>query len=333
MKFPKISLNIPVLTKENTHIVLETIKKIDYPSNKFEVIIIKGNHIAKQRNRGVKYSKGEIIYLLDNDSQIQKNSLKIIARAFINPRIAAVGGPSLTPKNQGYFNQLVGYVLETYFGAFRMRHKWSKLKQNSSIDYYFIGANLALRKKLVLKVGGFDENIVPNEETELLRRLKQKGYIIQFNEKLFIFRNQRKNLYLLAKQFHHYGKGRMKQIKKQPIFDDIVFVAPIFFVFYIISLFFFHPIWYLLPLFIYTILGCLTSFNAAIKYKKPSVFLAMLFLFPTIHFSYAFGLMEEHAQTWIPEILRTKIKKPKKIIIKKPIVFKKFYDNSFPVHK
>jgi cellulose synthase/poly-beta-1,6-N-acetylglucosamine synthase-like glycosyltransferase len=194
MNLPKISVNIPLITNGDASIVLNSLLKIEYPKRLYEIIIIQGSHLTKQRNIGLKVSKGEIIYLLDDDSYVHPQSFKILADEFRNPKIAAVGGPSLTPQDsQNYLNQLIGYVLETYFGAFRMRYKWSNHVQNIfGRDYHFIGANLALRRKVAIAVGRFDEKIIPNEETELLRRLRDIGYLLKFNKDLFIYRNQRK---------------------------------------------------------------------------------------------------------------------------------------------
>lgn len=295
MSLPKISVNIPLITNGDASIVLNSLQKIDYPKGLYEIIIIQGSHLTKQRNEGLKASKGDIIYLLDDDSRLHPQSFKILDQEFRNPKIAAVGGPSLTPKDsQNYLNQLIAYVLQTYFGAFRMRYKWSShVEDIFGKDYHFIGANLALRKKTVIGVGGFDEKIVPNEETELLRRLQDAGYLLKFNKNLFIYRDQRKNLLALSKQFYHYGKGRMKQIKKKIILQDFILFAPVAFGFYLVTLVFFYQLWYFLPLLTYLFLGLATAAKASIKYKKSSLLLTMPVLFPIVHLSYAVGMVNE----------------------------------------
>ncbi len=291
----KISVNIPVRPGDDTNIVLGSLQNIKHPKNLFEIIIIEGNHITKQRNRGIKESKGEIIYLLDNDSQAQPNAFKIISKEFSDPKVAAVGGPSLTPENEkNYLSNLIGYILGTYFGAFRMRYKWSR-QSNDKVysDYNFIGCNLALRKKSVLKVGGFDEKFQANDETELLRRLKGHKFILKYKNNLIVYRNQRKNIKDLIKQFHHYGRGRMKHMLKNLKWEDFFLLTPICFAAYLISIIFYHPVWYFIPLALYLSLGILTSLKATIKYKKPDLLISMTLLYPLIHFSYAFGLINE----------------------------------------
>ena len=64
--FPKISINISVIFGGKCQTVLQSLKKVKYPDNLYEIVIIEGNHLTKQRNIGTKFSKGEIIYLLYN---------------------------------------------------------------------------------------------------------------------------------------------------------------------------------------------------------------------------------------------------------------------------
>ena len=119
-EFFKISVNIPVKFPITIKPVLNSLKKINYPPKLTEIIIVEGNQIAQQRNLAIKKSSGDIIYLLDNDSEVNPDSFKIISAEFNKKNVAAVGGPSLTKKGKNYLNFLIGCALETYFGAMRI---------------------------------------------------------------------------------------------------------------------------------------------------------------------------------------------------------------------
>lgn len=316
-KLPKISVNIPIKPNSTLKPVLDSLRKVDYPSNLVEIIIVEGNQIAKQRNKAIKHSSGELIYLLDNDSEIKPNSFKIIAREFGKKNIGAVGGPSLTKKDGNYLNFLIGRALETYFGAMRMRFRYSEQNQYiAGNEYHLIGANLALRKKSVEKIGFFNEKIFPNEETELLRRLKKTGYNLIYNKNLSINRSHRKNLKDLAKQFFNYGVGRTKQIMHNGSLEDFIFVLPVGFFLYLISLFFYNPKWYLYPLFLYLLLALLTSWKASLKYRKADLIFSLPTIFLVIHISYAFGIIYESINFLFSNQKELNLKKIKVRIIK-----------------
>ncbi len=292
-KLPKITIIIPVRLGAVASVSLDSIKKADYPKNLIEIMVVEGNQPSKQRNEAIRKAKGDIIYFLDDDSHISKNCLKTIAKEFSNPKLDVLGGPSLIDSySKNFFNRVIAYILETYFGALRMRARYSKNKSKKATEYDLISANLAVRKN-VLKKEKFDEMFYPNEETELLRRLQDKGFVFKYNNKLVVYRNHRKNIFELIEQFRNYGRGRMMQIKKIPKLSDFIFSVPIGFLFYIFSLLFFHPSWYLIPLATYFLLSFLTSLKATLKYKEPSLLLSMTLLFPIIHLSYALGLIEE----------------------------------------
>ena len=293
-RLPKISVNIPLISRGNIKPVLDTLQKVDYPKDLIEIVVVEGAHIGKQRNIAIKHSHGEIVYLLDDDSEVRSDAFKILAKEFKNKKVAAVGGPSLTKKDGNYLNFLIGCALETYFGALRMRFRYSEQNQSKEgSEYHLIGANLALRKKTVEKVGMFNEKVVPNEETELLRRLKWAGYSLIYKKELSIRRSHRKTVTGLAKQFHHYGVGRMKQILYNGSFEDLLFIIPSGFALYLISLYFFHPLWYFLPLVLYLLLAFTTSVKAALKYRKVDLFFILPLVFITTHISYALGIMHE----------------------------------------
>jgi succinoglycan biosynthesis protein ExoA len=320
IKYPKISVNIPLIKGGDASIVLKYLKKVNYPKNKLEIIIIEGNQIAAQRNVGVKHSSGSIIYLLDDDSRVNKDAFKIITREFKDKSVAAVGGPSLPLlKSKGYINQLIGYSLATYFGSMRMKFRYNGNSKNvNGSEYNLVGANLALRKSYIKKVGYFNEKIVPNEETELIRRLKNAGYKLIYNKNLYIRRNQRKNFTGLFRQFHHYGRGRMKQIINKPTISDILFLGPILFFIYFISLIIFNTFYNFIPLVLYLLLALATSIKAAFKYHRFDLLITLPIIFPIIHISYTIGLLNE----LYDKLLGTKINNKKVRVVPKLIFIK-----------
>ena len=293
-----ISLVIFTRPTESPKKAIESIGKLSYPSHSFELIVIKGNNLSKQRNIALSQANGTIVYFLDNDSEVQPNALLLIEQAFVNKQVGAVGGPSISPSNEErYISSVTGYILQTHFGALRMRLRYSKQgNKRLATQFHLIGANLALRKLAVQKIGGFDETIIPNEETELLVRLQKKGYKLLYIPELFIFRSQRTSIGLLWKQFFSYGKGRTKQLKKSRTINDTIFMIPVLFVLYLLSLLFVHTILWILPLLCYLALSFATSLKAAIKYRRADLFFVMPLFFPIIHIAYACGLIAEMKQ-------------------------------------
>jgi glycosyltransferase involved in cell wall biosynthesis len=113
----KFSLAIPCYNEEkNLPLLLESIDKLNYPRNDFEIIIIDNNSVDKTveiakkfgvdkivkeekqgltyaRQRGFLSAEGEIICCIDADCQLPVDWLKNASLFFKDLKIIAVSGP------------------------------------------------------------------------------------------------------------------------------------------------------------------------------------------------------------------------------------------------
>ena len=97
------------LAPERDAVVLKSLEKADYDKDKIEVIIKKGLNPSENRNKGVKEAKGEIIAFIDDDAIVDENIFKNAEEFFNNhPEIDLVGGPQLTPEDDGFFAKTYG---------------------------------------------------------------------------------------------------------------------------------------------------------------------------------------------------------------------------------
>src|SRR3989344_7694815 len=128
MKNPKFSIII-ALSPDRDAEVLESLKNVNYPKSKYEVIVKKGLNPSENRNNAIKEAKGEIIAILDDDVYLD-NDIFLNAESFFreHPEIDLVGGPQLTPTTDNFFAKASGYVLESSFGAYKMSSRYKKSK-------------------------------------------------------------------------------------------------------------------------------------------------------------------------------------------------------------
>src|SRR3990167_3981385 len=54
---------------------------------------------AEKRDLAARHAKGDILAFLDDDAYPRRDWLKCAVKHFSNPRVAAVGGPAITPAN------------------------------------------------------------------------------------------------------------------------------------------------------------------------------------------------------------------------------------------
>src|SRR3989344_3252080 len=131
--YPFVSIIVPVRNVEKIiKPCLKSLNELNYPKDKYEVIIADSEstdrtpEIAKEynaiyistpkrsvcagRNEGFKVARGEIIAFSDADCVMDKNWIKNSIKYFQDKRVAAVGGPNITPPNDTAFAKAVGFV-------------------------------------------------------------------------------------------------------------------------------------------------------------------------------------------------------------------------------
>jgi glycosyltransferase involved in cell wall biosynthesis len=66
------------------------------------------------------------------------------------------------------------------------------------------GSNLALRRDALNAVGGFDPELVCNEDSELIWRIKRAGFAVRYDPNLIVYANDHRRLYrgLWRKSLH-----------------------------------------------------------------------------------------------------------------------------------
>lgn len=290
MEFPKISIIIPVKPGGEVR-ALDGLKRLDYPAGSFEVLVAEGSCPSRQRNVAAGQAGGEILYFLDDDSLVEHAALSKIADHFSDDTLAAVGGPSLTPESDSVLQRSFGMALASLFGGGAVRNRYRRCgKRRETGDHELILCNLGMSGGIFRKNGGFDERLYPNEENELLVRLRRQGWKVVHDPDLAVHRSQRGSLRAFIRQLFGYGRGRAQQILLGGGSGPAPYVPALFLV-YILSLPFFHGVVYTFPLLCYLVMCVAGAVHAAVESKDPLPTLFLPLVFALLHLSYGAGLI------------------------------------------
>jgi GT2 family glycosyltransferase len=287
-----ISVIIPTESVCASAPVLDCLKEIDYPQENIEIIISIGNWPSTQRNQAARLAKGEILYFFNRDTQLQPDVFKKMA-LIINrdTRIAGVGGVDITPPGNNYMQHLFGYAMSSFFAHWKMRARYVQVgREKVACENELLLSNMAIKKKVFLEAGAFNEGLYPNEENELINRISKKGYKFIYSPDIKIYRDRRKNLFRFMRQFYSYGGGRLNQMKIEGVLKNIKFLIPLSFFVYCLSLFLLGNSWvFFIPLIVYISLAVIDSLYLSVKHRKNLLILPVIYL--AMHFSYAFGML------------------------------------------
>ena len=273
MKKPLVSVIVP--TCNNAHYIEKCIQSIINQSfNNFELIIVddcskddtlgilkkikdknlnvlktdKNSGPAVARNIGVKNSRGEYIFFIDGDCIASKNWIKEGLKGFKEKGCLGVEGK-------------IYYVSKNYRPT-----AIDDIGQNLIGGQYMTG-NIAYKKEILVKIGGFDPKLKRMEDRDLGLMILRKGNII-FNPKMIVF--HQKFPLKFKKKINLFGEVAKAKVHLFKKYND---TSEIFFRVYrplnLISLFF-PP----------AILGALLTH----KYQSLSDFKTLLYIYPAIFY-------------------------------------------------
>lgn len=166
---------------------------------------------SRKKNRGAAESLAEIVAFLDDDVVIAPDWPEHILKAFENPAVGLVSGPSLVPEDTNLSARLsglaltsraAGYVAERYrIGDSSVREiTWSRI----------IGCNAAYRKTVFQQMGGFPPEFYPGEEMIAAWRTQQLGHKLLFIPSAWVYHYPRQSVKRFWRQMWGYGATRIR---------------------------------------------------------------------------------------------------------------------------
>jgi len=275
--FPKVSIIIPLyvisdrffedLNKfkdtnyPNYEILVVSDKKVQIENPKVRLILtgFKQTGPAEKRDIAIKKAKGEICAFIDDDAYPDKNWLKEAVGWFSNNKIVAVGGPGITPKEDGFWQKITGYIIESYLCAGDVQYRFYPSSKRFVNDYP--AYNLFVSTSVLKKVGGYGCNFYGGEDTFLCMKLIKYGDIV-YDPKVLVYHHRRSFPLAHLKQISNVGLHRGYFFKRYPATSrHAMYLLPTSLTLGLLSLIvlsIFHPIYFVLlvlGIFFFWILG------------------------------------------------------------------------------
>ena len=161
---------------------------------------------AFKRDLAAKVSRGSILTFIDDDSYPNHLFIGQCLEAFNQNHVSAVGGPALTPDSDTFWQHVSGAVFMSRLTGGNPSRYRSVGKLREIDDWPSV--NLSIRRDDFIKVGGFDTEYWPGEDTFLCWKLKQRGMKIVYMPELVVWHHRREGLLRHLKQVAAYGLHR-----------------------------------------------------------------------------------------------------------------------------
>ena len=317
---PFVSVILPIYMEEKyidkcIHSILEQ----DYPKDKLELIFVDGMSPDRTReiiasysqkypfihlidnpkkvvpyalNKGIKYSKGDVIVRLDGHCSYPENYLSLLVGYLYELNADNVGGVWHTlPASETTECYAIAIGSSHPFGVGGSEHKIGskEIKQTDTVPFG------CYKREVFDRIGMFDEDLTRNQDDEFNARLINNGGKIYIIPELVINYTSRDSMTKMRKMYYQYGLFKPLANKKLGApatirqFFPGLFLAGLV-IGGILSCFSKWILYaYLAVLAVYFGIGLYIGLKSAIKYKKPGLFLYMPYTFLNIHLSYGIG--------------------------------------------
>lgn len=206
---------------------LRSLQKLEYP--RYEVIVVDdgsldGTHeiaakynvccirvpnggLSKARNIGIEASQGEIIAFIDSDAYADRDWLYYMVSALDEHQAAAVGGPNLSPPEDGFCAQCVDQS---------PGNPTCVLVDNECAEH-IPGCNMAFRKEAFHAVGLFDaQHRAAGDDVDLCWRLLVADKKIVYHPSAVVWHHRRPTIRGYLRQQKGYGYAEAHLQRRYP---------------------------------------------------------------------------------------------------------------------
>ena len=217
---PKVSIIVATLNNERTiDECLKAIFELNYPKDFLEVIVVDGcskdatvkiaqNYPVKvvsvplnapaAYNHAMKMVRNDVLGFIDSDAKVEKEWLNKLVACLDDLQVAGVSGGIENWNTENAWARSIGYDL---------KNRYDRLKK------YVVRVatmNLLLKKSVIEEVGGFDENLPSQYDTDLGFRITSRGYKILFEPNAKCYHFNRSTVRGYFRQQLQYGKNTTK---------------------------------------------------------------------------------------------------------------------------
>jgi len=179
---------------------------------------------AAALNFGFHYAKGEVVVALDADTQFPAQTIRALARRFVDPKIGAVAGNA---KVGNRMNIVTRWQALEYITSQNMdRRAFASLNCITVVP----GAVGAWRRELIEECGGFSDETLA-EDQDLTLQIRKRGYRIGYEETAIGWTEAPQTLRMLARQRFRWAYGTLQCLWKhrdaffRPKYGALGFVA------------------------------------------------------------------------------------------------------------
>ena len=272
---------------ESTDGTLETINKfiVKYPFIK--LINNPRSIVSTGFNLALNQARGEIIIRIDGHCEIPPEYF-IKCCKLLERKDADIVGGVIETISTGIIGKAISIAQSSWFGVGGVKFRRVSLEKSGFVDSLAFGAH---KRELFAEIGGYDEDMVYNQDDEFNFRVIQAGKKIWVDPTIRTKYFARSSFGKLFKQYFNYGCYKIRGIQKRKQLFSIRHLIPFVFIMGLFSTIIYglnynNPIISILVLFPYIVCNSIFSIITSPSIQTiPFIFIS----FWTLHLGYGLG--------------------------------------------
>lgn len=181
-------------------------------------------------NRAIEAARGDVIVRMDVHTVYAGDYVAQCVRVLTETGAACVGG-AWKPVGLGWPQAAIALAFQSRFGSGGAASR--RVDFNGEVDTVYLGA---WRREELIRLGGFDESLVRNQDDELNLRIVRAGGVVWQSASIRSTYTPRGSFAALFRQFHQYGYWKVPVIRKHRLPASPRHLAPFAFVALVVGL-------------------------------------------------------------------------------------------------
>ncbi len=216
---------IIVIDNNSTDTSIKIVKEFQKKDSRIKILQNKVNiGVPASRNIAISKCRGEIVILLDNDTEVRRDSLKQLIKPLKDKGVGAAQALLIDFEDRSFVQMAGGHLIPQaiWLMGFYERQKYQDVKSKLGLSNIIaISAALAVKKEVLDKINGYDPTLFNyTDDLDFSWRIWIAGYKVVLAHQAIVYhytKSVAKRANIGANNFdvyYHMGKNSFRSIAK-----------------------------------------------------------------------------------------------------------------------